>query len=95
MANFKERLSRSFPVFSQMLQRTPSLVGQTLVTGAVAGDLTVTGIKPGDELVSVLDLTGADLTSEFTITAADTINNAGGTSSATNQVLVTWIKYAE
>jgi len=95
MANFKDKLARAFPVWSDMLERPKSIIDQTIVAGAAAGDLTVTGIKPGDELVSVLDITGTDLTSEFTITGDDTINNDGGTSSDTNQVIVTWVKYAE
>lgn len=96
MANFRDRLSRAFPVFSDMLKRSKSIIGQTTASGAAAGDVTVTGIKPDDELVAVINLAdAADLTDEFTITADDTINNAGGTSTATDNLLVTWIKYAE
>lgn len=64
-----------------------------VVAGAVAGDLTVTGIRPGDVLKAVqrVDAAGANLVDEFTITAADTINNVGGTSTATQVVLVIWI----
>ena len=61
------------------------------IAGGAAGDHTVTGIKPQDKLISVIDLDPADggagisglvdLTSEFTITAVDTINNVGGTAS--------------
>lgn len=58
----------------------------TLIAGGAAGDHTVTGIRPADTLVAVLfvDATDAsetysDLTAEFTISADDTINNAGGT----------------
>ena len=63
------------------------------VVGAVAGNITVPGIKTTDELIYVGGLilvegapntvtpTG-DLTAEFTISAANTINNVGGTSSA-------------
>ncbi len=65
---------------------------QTIVAGAAAGDITVTGIEVGDKLVSVLDIAGVDLTSEFTVTAADTINNDGGTSSAASFVIVTYLK---
>lgn len=72
-----------------------------LVAGAAAGDVTVTGIQKNDQLVQVLvvGLTDgtpntfsghADLTSEFSVTADDTINNAGGTSSAAKLVLVVW-----
>lgn len=64
------------------------------VNGAVAGDLVVTGIAVGDQIISVQSLTAdkANIASEFTITAADTINNAGGTSTAAATVLVTWYK---
>lgn len=60
---------------------------------AAAGDHTLTGIRPEDKLVAVVGCTltlseGApntiawtfsDLTSEFSITADDTVNNTGGT----------------
>lgn len=67
----------------------PALV-QTIVAGATAGDVAVTGIKTTDKLISVLDIAGTDLTDEFSITADDTINNVGGTSSATSQLLVSY-----
>lgn len=63
---------------------------QTIVAGAAAGNVTVSGIKTTDKLVSVLDIAGTDLTSEFDITAVDTINNTGGTSSAGSFLLVTY-----
>lgn len=64
-----------------------------VVTGAAAGDLTVTGIEEGDILKAVqrVDAAGANLVDEFEITGADTINNDGGTSTATQVVLVIWI----
>jgi len=62
-----------------------------VVAGAAAGNITVTGIKLNDRLVLVQDLTtGADITTEFSVTADDTINNTGGTSTAGHSVLVTW-----
>lgn len=68
---------------------------QVLVAGAVAGDVTVTGIKVRDTLVSVMhDTSGGvlvDLTSEFSISAADTINNDGGTATDSDKLLVTYI----
>ena len=73
-------------------------VRTTIVAGAAAGDRTVAGIKTRDHLVSVLFIdatdaseTYADRTSEFTISAADTINNTGGTTSAGGALVVTWI----
>lgn len=67
------------------------------VKGGAAGDLTVTGIKSIDNLISVQSITWdtdadpasvSDVTSEFSITADDTINNAGGTTTADKLVLV-------
>lgn len=61
------------------------------IIGGAAGNHTVTGIKVGDVLKAVLDLTdGVDLTSEFTISATDTINNTGGTVTTADLILVVW-----
>lgn len=74
----------------------PSLV-QTVVAGGAAGDFAVAGIAATDELVSVVHVDGtdasetvADLTAEFDITAADTINNAGGTDTTGGFLVVTY-----
>jgi hypothetical protein len=69
-----------------------------LVAGAAAGNVTVTGIATTDQLQEVLYFVGAgtavtditDLTSQFTITATNTINNTGGTSSSGAKLLVRW-----
>ncbi len=69
-----------------------------VLAGGAAGDHTLTGIAAGDDIVSVLhmqgdgtQLTGAeDLTSEFTITAADTLNNTGGTASTNGFLIVVY-----
>lgn len=67
-------------------------VKQKLVTGAAAGNVTVTGIPASARLVSVIQLTdGTDLSAEFTVSAVNTINNTGGTSTATKKLLVTWL----
>ena len=68
------------------------------ITGGVAGDHTVTGIAVGDRIVAVLQFTtaaaiatlDADLSSEFTVTAADTINNAAGTDTSADRLLIFW-----
>lgn len=71
------------------------------VAGAAAGNITVAGIKLGDRIIEVsgFGLTEAapntfsgivDLTSEFTVTADNTINNTGGTSSAAKILHITW-----
>lgn len=71
-----------------------------VVTGGSAGNFTVTGIKQGDELVAVIQLDRdstaanislADLTSEFTITADDTINNTSGTATTGDKLLVFYL----
>lgn len=76
------------------LQGETSPVQKWFVTGAAAGDVTVTGILTTDVLEEVLNEDNAsgvlvDLTGEFTITAADTINNTGGTATTGDPVLVT------
>lgn len=73
---------------------------QTVIAGGAAGNLTVTGVAVGDRLVSVARLdrdataanvTLATLTSEFTISATDTINNTSGTNTTGDALLVTYI----
>lgn len=66
-----------------------------LVDGSTAGDFTVTGVGATDRLVAVIHLstkaaiaTAADITAEFSISAADTINNDGGTDTSSDQLLV-------
>lgn len=71
-----------------------------MCAGAAAGNVTCTGILKGDQLIAVIAFTFpaagavptgmADLTSEFTATATNTINNTGGTSTANKGVLVIW-----
>ncbi len=68
---------------------------RVLIAGGAAGNLTVTGIKTTHKLIAVLKIVDAgqafsDLTSEFTITAADTINNTSGTSTASSHVVVVY-----
>lgn len=72
---------------------------QVSVAGGSAGNITVTGIKTTDVLLSVqrvdLDATAGnidldDLTSEFTISAANTINNTGGSATTGDKLLVTY-----
>jgi hypothetical protein len=70
-------------------------VSVTSHTGAVAGNVTATGVHVGDTLLSVVgvktsDQSVHDFTSEFTITATNTINNSGGTTTAGYVLTVTW-----
>lgn len=69
------------------------------IAGGSAGNLTVTGIATTDSLISVVrldrDATAANvnlsvITSEFTITATNTINNAGGTDTTGDTLLITY-----
>lgn len=69
-------------------------VEQAFIDGGAAGNHTVTGITTTDTLTSVLhDSSGgilADLTGEFSISAANTINNGGGTATSSDKLLVTY-----
>lgn len=75
------------------------------LAGGNPGDHTFTGIDTADAIRSVLalsfdadgDLAGAtDLTSEFSISAANTINNTGGTTVSADVVnLVLWVDVDE
>lgn len=76
-----------------------SSLRQYVLGGGIAGSLNVPGIAEGDVLISVImldrdstaaNITLADLTDEFSITGADTISNAGGSSTLGNVLLVTW-----
>ncbi len=66
------------------------------IVGGVAGDHTVTGIVVGDRIVAVFRFTTVtsnfqtivDITSEFTVTAADTINNVGGTDTTADYLMI-------
>lgn len=72
--------------------------------GASAGDVTVPGIKTTDKILLVQSVTivagatvsaTADLTSEFTVKSANTVNNTGGTSTANCFVAVTVARTVE
>lgn len=73
------------------------------IAGGAAGDHTVAGIAPEDQLVSVLHLSGDgtnlqgadELVDEFTITAADTINNAGGTATTNGRLVILYRSRAD
>lgn len=82
---------------------TPMLK-RAIIAGGAAGALTVTGLLATDELIGVVQLDVAadtstsasgnkiqdavDLTSEFTITAANTITNTGGTNTTGDKLMV-------
>lgn len=106
--NYKDRLKQAFPVFSQWLKQTESMVMQTIIAGGSAGDHTVAGILAGDQLVGVTYVnftlsegapntkvyTVADLKSECTILDGK-INNTGGTDTTGGFVIVTWMAWEE
>lgn len=70
-----------------------------VVNGGSAGNITVTGAKTTDSLRAVIYFpisTGtvtsvSDLTSEFTISAANTINNTGGTATTSGKLLICYV----
>ena len=74
--------------------------GKAVITGAAAGNLTAPGIATTSKLLSVIQYIGggtavtgiADLTSQFTITAVNTINNTGGTNTTGSQLFAQWIQ---
>lgn len=62
-----------------------------IIVAVCAAAFTINATTPAND--SPIDLTSSagDLTAEFSIAAADTINNTGGTSTANNILLVMWI----
>jgi D-arabinose 5-phosphate isomerase GutQ len=70
-----------------------------VLSGGSAGDHTVTGIRTDDTILMAVYFAGAgsdvtdvaEIASEFTITAADTVNNDGGTDTTSGKVLFTWV----
>jgi hypothetical protein len=65
--------------------------------GAAAGDINIPGIVTADTLVSVVgvktsDQSVLDFSSQFTIPAAATINNTGGTATTGYTLIVTYIR---
>lgn len=77
-------------------------IRQTVIAGGAAGNLTVPGIKTRDKLVCVIRFVGAgvdvtdiaDITAEFSITAADTISNTGGTATTGDKLIVTYLSFS-
>ncbi len=80
-------------------------VRQSILVGAAAGNYTLTGVvKDHDKILQVLLVkltlaegtpntitwTVSDLTAEFSITVANTINNTGGTAGTGGFLVVLW-----
>lgn len=93
MSNYKDRMVKANPVWGDFV-KSQNPMGNVLVDGAVAGDVAVTDIKSGDQIISVIDMTNlVDLTSEFSIVKDGVINNTGGTSTAAAKVQVTYWRW--
>jgi len=96
----KDRMRLADPVWRRIVRRAFGVENKGVykvqpVNGAVAGNVAVSQIKANDHLVAVIMVTtntGAldDFTSEFSITADGMINNAGGTSTNTHDLIVVW-----
>lgn len=71
-------------------------IGTAIIPGGAAGDHSVPGpIGAGDDLLAVKHVSAnlvtlADITAEFTISGAGVINNAAGTVTTGNFLLVVW-----
>ena len=87
------------PVTSVAAQIGAITFGHFLATGGAAGNITATGILSTSTLLEVIQFIGsgtavttvADLTSQFTVTGANTINNTGGTDTTGSVLLVRWV----
>lgn len=74
-------------------------MGGAVIAGGPAGDHTVTGITANSVLLSVIRFVGAGvvvtdvafLDAEFNVTAANTINNTGGTDTTGDKLLAFWV----
>lgn len=76
-----------------------AVIEQTIIAGGSAGAHTVTGIETTDDLLAVIEIDGtdasetyADLTSEFSISADDEIDNTGGTDTTGSGLVVLYRK---
>jgi|SRR5687767_9931891 len=103
MATFPTPTVANIDVPAGSMRQKPSggisKVRWAFIIGGAAGNLTVTGINTNDTLLGVAAIgvtTGPvfnaadDLTGEFSITAANTINNTGGTATTSKLVIVAW-----
>ena len=93
--NFKNRLINAFPVLSEMLRRKTPIVRSAIVNGGAVGTLKCAGVKVGDELFTVVNLTdGTDMLREFSVSRDGEIDNTGGTATVAKTLLVQWIAWA-
>jgi hypothetical protein len=77
----------------------------TPLKGGAAGALTLTGIALDDQILAVMGIgrwsgtyylnTLYDFTAEFSVSAADTIDNTGGTTTTSWRLLAVWADVAD
>lgn len=86
---------------ARVISGPPFTVGRTIAPGGAAGAHKVDGnVAPGDTLLSVLHIsadlsTKDDLTAEFSITDYGVIDNAGGTATTGDFLVVVYAKTPE
>jgi cystathionine beta-lyase family protein involved in aluminum resistance len=108
MANYKERLILSNPVWSDILSRDKAFVQRALIAGGAAGDHTVSGLKKGDQIISIYHLdfdtaaeVAADIKSEFslgqdnTVLKDEVLNNTAGTDTTGGFIEVMWLAWSD
>lgn len=103
--NLKDRMLRAGPIWGRIVKRRDSFIRLFPVAGSTAGSFAITGIKAGDKLISVIEVTTSsaalvDRTAEFggngkIIDADGVIDNTGGTDTSTDALLVLWEAYEE
>lgn len=89
---------RNIPAGMHLSRGSPTK--QRFIKGGAAGNLTVTSITIGDAILWVTGVskysanlfiaTTVDFTTEFSVTAANTINNTGGTATTGWILAVGW-----
>jgi len=87
----KDRMKKMSPEAKARVNRADTSIRQFIAAGAAAGDITVTGLRPGDKIISVVyRLTAAgnltDLTSEFSGGSAGDRKGNGGLISRPNTI---------
>ena len=97
----KDRMRRASSIWRRIIRRSEDphinkgILMVQAVDGAAAGNVAVSKIKKNDHLVAVIMVTTttallADYTSEFSIVADGVIDNTGGTSTNTHDLIVVW-----
>lgn len=66
----KDRMQKAGPMWKRFVRRSDSMIRQAAIDGGAAGVLTVTDIRAGDKLISVIEVTTTtaaliDRTAEF------------------------------